>query len=38
MLEGLTQAEVVELHDTQLARYGGSPGLRDPGLLEGALA
>jgi death-on-curing protein len=38
MPEGLTLAEVLELHDQQLARYGGSPGLREPGLLESALA
>lgn len=38
MPEGLTLAEVVQLHDAQLARYGGSPGLRDLGLLESALA
>lgn len=38
MPEGLTLAEVLELHDRQLTRYGGSPGLREPGLLESALA
>lgn len=38
MPEGLTRAEVEELHNAQLERYGGSPGLRDPGLLESALA
>ena len=38
MPEGLTLAEVMDLHDGQISRYGGSPGLRDPGLLESALA
>lgn len=26
------------IHDRQLAEHGGSPGLRDPGMLESALA
>ena len=30
--------EVLEIHRDQLQRYGGSPGLRDVGLLESALA
>jgi len=34
----LSVAEVIALHDTQLAAFGGSAGLRDPGLLESALA
>lgn len=38
MPDGLTVTEVQELHDVQAARYGGSPGLRDLGLLESALA
>ncbi|WP_189643825.1 type II toxin-antitoxin system death-on-curing family toxin [Deinococcus piscis] len=38
MLEGLSREEVEALHDAQIERYGGSPGLRDPGLLESALA
>jgi death-on-curing protein len=38
MPEGLSAAEVHALHDTQISRYGGSPGLRDSGLLESALA
>ena len=38
MPEGLTAAQVCDLHDRQLARYGGSPGLRDEGGLESALA
>lgn len=37
MPEGLTVAEVQELHDVQISRYGGSPGLRDAGGLESAL-
>lgn len=38
MLEGLSREEVEALHDAQIERYGGSSGLRDPGLLESALA
>lgn len=34
----LTLDEVLEIHSDQLARYGGSSGLRDPGLLDSALA
>jgi death-on-curing protein len=34
----LTREEVLEIHALQLARYGGGAGLRDPGLLESALA
>jgi len=30
--------DVLELHATQLETYGGSPGLRDRGLLESAVA
>lgn len=30
--------DVIELHATQLERYGGAPGLRDRGLLESAVA
>jgi death-on-curing protein len=30
--------EVVEIHRDQIARYGGTPGVRDMGLLESALA
>ena len=30
--------DVLELHATQLEIYGGSPGLRDRGLLESAVA
>jgi death on curing protein len=34
----LTVDEVVDLHDQQLARYGGATGLRDRGGLESAVA
>ena len=34
----LTLAEVVEVHADQLNRYGGQAGIRDPGLLQSALA
>lgn len=34
----LTLAEVVEIHNDQIKRYGGSRILRDLGLLESALA
>lgn len=34
----LTLAEVVEIHAFQLEQHGGRPGLRDPGLLESAIA
>lgn len=34
----LTLAEVLFLHDESLARYGGSAGIREPGLVESALA
>jgi death on curing protein len=33
----LTLAEVWYLHDESLARYGGSAGIREPGLVESAL-
>jgi len=33
----LTVAEVLAIHDDQLERYGGSPGIRDAGQLEAAL-
>ncbi len=36
--EFLEVAEVVALHDRQLAAFGGSPGIRDRGLLESAVA
>lgn len=34
----LTPGQVTALHDRALARYGGTPGLRDPGALASALA
>ncbi len=34
----LTVDEVLELHDLQIQRYGGSSGVRDKGLLESAVA
>lgn len=37
MTDYLTFAEVVAIHDDQIERYGGSAGVRDPGLLEAAL-
>jgi death-on-curing protein len=33
----LTVMEVLAIHEDQLERYGGSPGIRDAGLLEAAL-
>jgi death on curing protein len=33
----LTLVEVLDIHDDLIARYGGSSGIRDPGLLEAAL-
>jgi death-on-curing protein len=33
----LTLAEIETIHADQIERYGGSPGLRDPGQLEAAL-
>ena len=37
MTEYLTVEEVLEIHDDQVTVYGGSAGLRDPGMLESAL-
>jgi len=34
----LTLASVLRLHARQIERFGGSPGIRDQGLLESALA
>jgi death on curing protein len=34
----LTLDEVLAIHVDQIARYGGSPGVRDLGLLQSALA
>jgi death-on-curing protein len=36
--EWVTLAVVLAIHDEQIAEHGGSPGLRDQGLLESALA
>ncbi|MCD6498056.1 MAG: type II toxin-antitoxin system death-on-curing family toxin [Deltaproteobacteria bacterium] len=36
--EFLSVEDVIEIHELQLARYGGADGLRDQGLLESALA
>lgn len=33
----LTIVEILEIHEDQIKRYGGSPGIRDAGLLESAL-
>lgn len=33
----LNLAEVLEIHQDQVARYGGAPGIRDAGLLKSAL-
>jgi len=37
MTDYLTMAEVLAMHADQIERYGGSQGVRDPGLLEAAL-
>lgn len=34
----LMLSEVLALHDDQISRFGGTPGIRDIGLLESALA
>lgn len=34
----LTTEQVKAVHERQLARFGGPPGIRDPGALESALA
>ncbi|MBE9092639.1 type II toxin-antitoxin system death-on-curing family toxin [Tychonema sp. LEGE 07203] len=34
----LSLEEVLELHDDQIYSFGGTPGVRDEGLLESALA
>ncbi|MBI1236773.1 MAG: type II toxin-antitoxin system death-on-curing family toxin [Alphaproteobacteria bacterium] len=33
----LTLADVIDIHALQIARFGGSPGIRDAGQLEAAL-
>lgn len=37
MTDYLLVAEVLAIHTDQIERYGGSQGVRDPGLLEAAL-
>jgi len=37
MTDYLTVAELLAIHADQIERYGGSQGVRDPGLLEAAL-
>lgn len=37
MTDYLTVIEVLAIHEDQIARYGGSHGVRDAGLLEAAL-
>lgn len=37
MRDYLTVIEVLAIHEDQIERYGGSHGVRDPGLLEAAL-
>lgn len=37
MTDYLTLVEVLAIHDDQVARYGGSAGVRDMGLVEAAL-
>jgi death-on-curing protein len=34
----LSREMVVALHDESVARFGGQPGIRDPGLLDSAIA
>src|SRR5450755_2575989 len=34
----LSLDEVLEIHEQQIERYGGSPGIRDGGVLESAVA
>jgi len=34
----LTLSEILTIHESRLAKYGGSSGLRDNGLLESAIA
>jgi len=38
MTDYQTTAEVLAMHADQIERYGGSPGVRDAGLLEAALS
>lgn len=36
MIHFLTVAQILVLHDESLQRYGGSPGVRDLGLIDSA--
>jgi hypothetical protein len=38
MIDYVTLAEALAIHDDQIKRYGGSPGVRDLGLLVAALS
>ncbi len=38
MFEFLTVEDVLEIHESQLERFGGGAGIRDLGLLESAVA
>ncbi|MGL5018495.1 MAG: type II toxin-antitoxin system death-on-curing family toxin [Luteolibacter sp.] len=38
MFDFLKIADVLDLHEESLKRYGGATGLREPGLLDSALA
>ncbi len=38
MTEWIEQAVVLAIHEQQLSEHGGPSGIRDPGLLESALA
>lgn len=37
-IEPIPKSAVLVIHDDQLARFGGLPGIRDEGLLDSALA
>lgn len=36
-IQFLTRDELLEIHENLIERFGGQPGIRDPGLLESAL-
>ena len=36
-IQFLTHDELLEIHEKLIERFGGQPGIRDPGLLESAL-
>lgn len=38
MFDFLETEDVLDLHEESLTRYGGATGLREPGLLDSALA